>query len=132
MAHEINDPTFNSEVLLIDRARWQAAELTEQCIDFFSHHEDEIDNGDQTVLNRVCEGKLQPLPATFNNQVGMGKEAFYRGWPAFEHFLVADAVIDHYMTDDKPWQLLSVGRDRAQWWKYHDWEPLALNRSRSP
>lgn len=122
MAHEINSPSFNSGVLLIDRARWQAAELTEQCIDFFSHHEDEINNGDQTVLNRVCEGQLQPLPATFNNQLGMEKEAFYRGWPAFDHFLVADAVIDHYTTADKPWQLLSVGRGRAQWWKYHNLE----------
>ena len=76
----------------------------------------------------MCEGQLQPLPATFNNQVGMEKEAFYRSWPAFKHFLVADAVIDHYTPDDKPWQLLSVGRGRAQWWKYHDWEPLALHR----
>ncbi|MGZ9850622.1 glycosyltransferase family 8 protein [Limosilactobacillus ingluviei] len=122
MAHEINSPSFNSGVVLIDRARWQAADLTKRCIEFFSQHEAEIDNGDQTVLNRVCEGQIQLLPATFNNQVGMEKDAFYRGWPAFEHFFVEDAVIDHYTTADKPWQFLSVGRGRAQWWQYHNLE----------
>lgn len=130
MVHEINSPSFNSGVLLIEREAWQKANLTQRCIDFFSQHEAEINNGDQTVLNRVGEGMIQELPATFNNQVGMEESMFIDHRVAIEDYLVDDAVIDHYSSQDKPWHLLSVGRGREQWWHYHnlEWQTIAAQQ----
>ncbi|WP_263863065.1 hypothetical protein [Limosilactobacillus reuteri] len=34
-------------------------------------HENKIDNGDQTVLKRVCEGAIIELLASFNNHLGL-------------------------------------------------------------
>lgn len=130
MVHEINSPSFNSGVLLIEREAWQKANLTQRCIDFFSQHEAEINNGDQTVLNRVGEGMIQELPATFNNQVGMEESMFIDHRVAIEDYLVDDAVIDHYSSQDKPWHLLSTGRGREQWWHYHnlEWQTIAAHQ----
>lgn len=71
-------------------------DLTQRCIDFFSQHEAEINNGDQTVLNQVCEGMIRELPSTFNNQVGMEEMMFRTHALAIDDHLVEDAVIDHY------------------------------------
>ncbi|WP_283586239.1 glycosyltransferase [Limosilactobacillus ingluviei] len=130
MVHEINSSSFNSGVLLIEREAWQKANLTQRCIEFFSQHEAEINNGDQTVLNRVGEGMIQELPATFNNQLGMEELMFGKHRLNIDDYLVEDAVIDHYLTSDKPWHLLSVGRGREQWWHYHnlEWQTIAAHQ----
>ena len=122
MAHEINCAPYNTGVLLIDYERWQTADLTRRCIDFFSSHENEIDNGDQTVLNRVCEGAITELPARFNNQLGLERVGEQFGWPPYDQLVVNDAVIDHYTGSDKPWNFLSTVRGRIQWWEYHNLE----------
>lgn len=46
MAHKINCAPYNTGMLLIDYELWQTADLTRRCVDFFSSHENEIDNGD--------------------------------------------------------------------------------------
>ena len=130
MVHEISIPEFNSGVLLIDQAQWQKMDLTQRCIDFFSQHEAEINNGDQTVLNRVCEGMIRELPTTFNNQLGLEEILSRNHVVVIDDYLVEDAVIDHYLTSDKPWHLLSVGRGREQWWHYHnlEWQTIAAHQ----
>ena len=130
MVHEISVSEFNSGVLLIDRAQWQKMDLTQRCIDFFSQHEAEINNGDQTVLNRVCEGMIRELPTTFNNQLGLEEILSRNHVVVIDDYLVEDAVIDHYLTSDKPWYLLSVGRGREQWWHYHnlEWQTIAAQQ----
>lgn len=130
MVREISVSEFNSGVLLIDRAQWQKMDLTQRCIDFFSQHEAEINNGDQTVLNRVCEGMIRELPTTFNNQLGLEEILSRNHVVVIDDYLVEDAVIDHYLTSDKPWHLLSVGRGREQWWHYHnlEWQTIAAQQ----
>lgn len=71
MAHKINCAPYNTGMLLIDYELWQTADLTRRCVDFFSSHENKIDNGDQTVLKRVCEGAIIELLASFNNHLGI-------------------------------------------------------------
>ena len=130
MVREISVSEFNSGVLLIDQAQWQKMDLTQRCIDFFSQHEAEINNGDQTVLNRVCEGVIRELPTTFNNQLGLEEILSRNHVVVIDDYLVEDAVIDHYLTSDKPWHLLSVGRGREQWWHYHnlEWQTIAAQQ----
>ena len=130
MVREISVSEFNSGVLLIDRAQWQKMDLTQRCIDFFSQHEAEINNGDQTVLNRVCEGMIRELPTTFNNQLGLEEILSRNHVVVIDDYLVEDAVIDHYLTSDKPWHLLSVGCGREQWWHYHnlEWQTIAAQQ----
>ncbi len=73
---------------------------------------------------------IQELPATFNNQVGMEESMFIDHRVAIEDYLVDDAVIDHYSSQDKPWHLLSTGRGREQWWHYHnlEWQTIAAQQ----
>ncbi|GET18023.1 hypothetical protein PTL465_03410 [Ligilactobacillus agilis] len=50
--------------------------------------------------------------------------ASYNNWSErFNSFAPQEALIYHYLTSDKPWNLLSFNRYRSLWWAYRnlDW-----------
>ncbi|CAI3417088.1 Glycosyltransferase GlyE [Enterococcus cecorum] len=106
---------YSSGVILIDRARWQQYQLEEACRQII-RQEIQITNGDQTVINLACRDYVQELPTYYNNQVGYDMISSYgRMKPPFEELLDDQALITHFLTPDKPWNLLSFGRQRELW-----------------
>lgn len=113
---------YSSGVMLIDCARWQQYQLEEACRQII-RQEIQITNGDQTVINLACRDYVQELPTYYNNQVGYDMISSYgRMKPPFEELLDDQALITHFLTPDKPWNLLSFGRQRELWWTYRNLE----------
>ena len=113
---------FSSGVILFDCARWQSFNLEMACRQIL-RTETKITNGDQTVINLACRDFIQELPPYYNNQVGYDIVASHGGMATpFEELLDAEPLIVHYLTEDKPWKLLSFGRQRALWWAYRNLE----------
>lgn len=131
---DIADGNYNSGVLLIDRAAWQANRCTERCIAALNDHGDQLANGDQSLITEVVGDAIEPLSTTYNSQVGFEWVAFASNWSNFEKTLAPDPLISHYLTADKPWNLTSSGRERQRWWTYRllEWGELqrrVLNRA---
>ena len=114
--------TYNSGVILFDCNRWHQMELEDACR-IIIRQEKNITNGDQTVINLACADYIQELPTYYNSQVGYDMINSYGTMPMpFEDLLDKHALISHYLTPDKPWNLLSFGRQRELWWTYRNLE----------
>lgn len=115
---------YNSGVMLIDYDNWQRYKLEEACISIINKKDLKITNGDQTIINIACQEYIQELPFYYNSQVGFNMLASYNNWSErFNSFAPQEALIYHYLTSDKPWNLLSFNRYRSLWWAYRnlDW-----------
>ena len=115
---------FNSGVMLIDTINWRKYQLEEACIDIIKREDLEINNGDQTVINVACQEYIQELPFLYNSQIGYDKLTSYnKQEEIFDRFVPKEALIYHYLSPDKPWNLLSFNCYRSLWWAYRnlDW-----------
>ncbi len=115
---------FNSGVMLIDTINWRKYQLEEACIDIIKREDLEINNGDQTVINVACQEYIQELPFLYNSQIGYDMLTSYdKQEEIFDRFVPKEALIYHYLSHDKPWNLLSFNRYRSLWWAYRnlDW-----------
>ena len=115
---------FNSGVMLIDTINWRKYQLEEACIDIIKREDLEINNGDQTVINVACQEYIQELPFLYNSQIGYDMLTSYdKQEEIFARFVPKKALIYHYLSPDKPWNLLSFNRYRSLWWAYRnlDW-----------
>lgn len=123
---DIADGNYNTGVILIDVAAWQAANLTDRLVAELNAHPDQS-NGDQSLISAVAREETLPLSTEYNNQVGMEFLAFISHWQNFEKSLAKNPFVTHYLTDDKTWNLTSAGRQREKWWFYHslEWSAIA-------
>lgn len=115
---------FNSGVMLIDNVNWRKYQLEEACIDFIQQEDMKINNGDQTIINIACQEYIQEIPSYYNDQVGYDMFASQNNLSEMiNKFTLKEALVYHYLTADKPWNLLSFNRYRSLWWAYRnlDW-----------
>lgn len=88
-------PYFNSGLLLIDCAAWQAADLTARAVALGRAERERLVGHDQTLLNCVLRGAWAELPPTWNWQYT---------W-ATRHFeAMEDPNIVHFIGPAKPWR----------------------------
>ncbi|KKX32964.1 glycosyltransferase family 8 protein [Rhizobiaceae bacterium LC148] len=66
LGHPIDEPYFNSGVLLIDLGEWRRQELTSKCMAFALDWEDPAKDHDQAVLNHVLRGNWLELDVKWN------------------------------------------------------------------
>ena len=93
---------FNSGVLLIDVARWNALDLTCRTLDFITMNRELCPLPDEDSLNAELNGRFTALSPAWNMPP--------RRWPFLEIHDLVQAAIVHYSGHDKPWK--RFGRDK--------------------
>ena len=92
---------FNSGVMIIDVASWNAANLSQQVLTVLSENKGNFSLVDQDALNIVLDGKIAILPPAWNQIYDMGQ---------MTHDPLAETIFLHYTGSVKPWRL--AGRHR--------------------
>lgn len=97
---------FNAGVLLVNLDYWRKQNVLKLFADFISDHSEQIKWEDQDVMNVVFQDKKRYVPAKYNFQSGfLRKNATWDYWK-YENELkeaMADPVIVHFSTKEKPW-----------------------------
>lgn len=97
---------FNAGVLLINLDYWRRNNVHRQFSDFIEFHPERIKFEDQDVMNVVFQDKKLFLPAKYNFQMNfLLRIATWDYWKQEKDVkeAIADPVIVHYSTNDKPW-----------------------------
>ncbi|MCW3763267.1 SP_1767 family glycosyltransferase [Weissella confusa] len=113
---------FNSGVMLINNRKWKENQVMNSLIKLSENHK--LLNGDQTVINELFQGQIGELDLAYNYQIGFEKEAFWNDLDQTLGYLdeVTNPKIIHYVTPDKPFNLVSTSRLRDKWWHYRNVE----------
>lgn len=113
---------FNSGVMLINNRKWKENQVTDSLIKMSENRK--LSNGDQTVINELFQGQIGELDLTYNYQIGFEKDAFWNNLdqPLMRLDKVTNPKIIHYVTPDKPFNLVSVNSLRDKWWHYRNLE----------
>ena len=113
---------FNSGVMLINNRKWKENQVMDSLIKMGENHK--ISNGDQTVINDFFQDQIGELNLTYNYQIGFEKNAFWNNLNRTLEYLdeVSNPKIIHYVTPDKPFNLVSVNSLRDKWWHYRNLE----------
>ncbi len=116
-----NPNQFNSGVMLINNRRWREERISPKLIEFGKQHA--LDN-EQTVINEVFKDRIGELNLSYNYQIGLEKNAYWNNQQTvFDNFnRVPIPRIIHYSSNDKPFNLISTGSLRNNWWQYHNLE----------
>jgi lipopolysaccharide biosynthesis glycosyltransferase len=86
-----DDPYFCSGIMVVDKARWQANQITEQSIALADREPEKCKHYDQTVLNFVLHGMVKCVDESWS-------------WNHWRFDNMPDGpVILHYITGGKPW-----------------------------
>lgn len=88
-------PYFNSGVLLIDVARYQAERILEQCVQLLSANPEALQRHDQSLLNLVMKGRWTELSPVWNWQYTWSSRFFAD---------LADPRLIHFIGARKPWR----------------------------
>ena len=111
---------FNSGVMLINNKKWREEHLREKLVE--RGKESNLLNGYQTVINEVLKDQIGELDLAYNYQIGFEKDAYWNDlhtvFACFES--VADPKIIHYVSEDKPFNIVSTSSLREKWWNYHN------------
>jgi glycosyltransferase family protein len=117
---------FNSGVMFINNRKWKTERVIKTLLE--KGKDTTLSNGDQTVINEVFQGQIGELDPSYNYQIGMEKNAYWNNADAVLKRLyeIKNPKIIHYVTKDKPFDLLSVSSLREKWWKYWrlEWSQL--------
>jgi lipopolysaccharide biosynthesis glycosyltransferase len=90
----LNDPHFNSGILLIDLDRWRQENFTERCLTFLDTYKERIVSHDQTVLNFFFSTKHCPLPVNYNIPISASGPSLADEMP--------EGIL-HFVASPKPW-----------------------------
>jgi lipopolysaccharide biosynthesis glycosyltransferase len=93
---------FNSGVMLIDVARWNAENVGERALQFIERNAKICVLPDEDALNAVIDGRIAALSLIWNLRVDL---MLVRG-----SFALVRPVICHYDGPQKPWKRFSAGR----------------------
>jgi len=91
-----SDGYFNAGVLLIDLARWRAADVETRALAYLREHARQVYFWDQEALNVALAGRWHALPPTWNWSPTTGDAARAAGPPA--------PRILHFSGNLKPWR----------------------------
>lgn len=97
---------FNAGVLLINLDYWRRNNIQRHFLDFIESHLERIMFEDQDVLNVVFHDKKLFLPVKYNFQMNfLLRVATWDYWKHEKEMkeAIADPIIVHYSTMDKPW-----------------------------
>lgn len=113
---------FNSGMLLINNKKWKENNLVSSLLE--KAKAPNLRNGDQTVINEVFKNKIEELDPSYNYQIGFEKAAFWGNLQKTTLLLdkVKKPKIIHFITEDKPFNLVSVNSLRDKWWHYRNLE----------
>lgn len=109
-----NNSYFNSGVLLINLSEWRKQNISQKALTFIRENPEKLKWMDQCALNAVLAYNYYKLPKRFNIR--------HNDIPAdlpprrFNNFL-ADKVIIHYTSSNKPW--VAMGRNRLRFLYHH-------------
>ncbi len=115
---------FNSGVLLMDIQKLRAIpNLVDRLL--AAGDDDQLTQGDQSVLNHFFADSYYQLPLKYNWAIGYDFLCSY--YPAYDHHYFEKTgqtrgKVIHYTGPVKPWQQFSTSRCRNRWWQYHDLE----------
>ncbi|WP_260317293.1 glycosyltransferase family 8 protein [Lactobacillus johnsonii] len=117
---------FNSGVLLINNKKWKESNIVSSLLE--RAKAPNLRNGDQTVINEVFKDKIEELDLSYNYQIGFEKAAFWGNLQKTTQFLdkVKKPKIIHFITEDKPFNLVSTVSLRNKWWHYRrlEWSEI--------
>lgn len=110
---------FNTGVMLINNKKWREENIVQKLIEASKQ---DLPNGDQTVVNTIFKDQIGELDPAYNYQIGFDKDAFWNNFDSvFAYFeKVRNPKIIHYVSKDKPFNLVSSGRLRDKWWYYRN------------
>ncbi len=116
---------YNSGILLMNLDVWRREAITQKMVDCAVAYQYPL--LDQDVINVVLQGRILPLPVTYNFQI-----LFYFGGPDTWHVdnvitkeihaTLEKPVLIHYLTPNKPWSN-EFCPHREVWEKYCDMSP---------
>lgn len=114
---------FNAGVLVINNALWKREKITDVLVETTNKEHQNVNEGDQSILNMVFKGRVHLLENTYNFQIGFDQGAAEQGHRyLFDILLSPLPAILHFISSDKPWKTFSVGRLRDVWWHYNELE----------
>lgn len=122
---------FNSGLLVVDVANWNAARITEQAIELIGSGQYRLDYPDQDALNKVAEGRVLKLHPKWNVMFSLlGELPHARRKLAVSE----DAVMLHFGGPLKPWHGWSHGCARAMFERHQaasGWADVPADRPRT-
>lgn len=93
---------------------------------------DQLSEGDQSVLNSFFGDSYLHLPLKYNLAIGYDFLCSY--YPEYDHNYFektgkTDGSILHFTGPLKPWKQFSSGRYREKWWQYYnlEWSEICTN-----
>ena len=109
----MDDPYYNSGVLLMALGQWRAQNVLEQLLDFYAASEGSLFACDQDTLNGALRGRILTLPPKYNfftnyryfrysTLTSISASYELVGEKAFRE-AKAFPVILHYLGDERPW-----------------------------
>ncbi|HGQ9106970.1 TPA: glycosyltransferase [Streptococcus pneumoniae] len=112
---------------LINNKKWGSETIRQKLIDLTEKEHENVEEGDQSILNMLFKDQYSSLEDQYNFQIG-----YDYGAAAFKHQFIFDIPLEplplilHYISQDKPWNQFSVGRLREVWWEYSlmDWSVI--------
>ncbi|KXT82475.1 Glycosyl transferase, family 8 [Streptococcus sp. DD11] len=123
---------FNSGVMLINNQRWRQENISQQLVELTDREIETALEGDQSILNMLFADQYWPLDDSYNFQIGFDMGAAQMGHDfIFELPLSPLPAIIHYISGQKPWDLLSNMRLREVWWFYNhlEWSSIIASKS---
>lgn len=113
-----NNNYFNAGVILFNLQSMRKTKFVENCLEYFTQHEDVITMQDQDILNGVMNGKVKYLPLCWNINLEMSNTN-YGGSHNFgrEQILLAclNPGIVHFWSSAKPWKNKKVLKKEIYW-----------------
>ncbi len=109
---------FNSGVMVLNLVQWRKENVTEQLFKTAEEKHAQVRNGDQSILNLVCEGRWLALDKDFNFQTYDLISRYDHSAYLFKDIGDKVPTIVHFLTKDKPWKEHSIARFRELWWFY--------------
>ncbi|MBB1070203.1 SP_1767 family glycosyltransferase [Limosilactobacillus sp. RRLNB_1_1] len=111
---------YNTGVLLINNKKWRAEKVVDKLLEMGKNNN--LANGDQTIINEFFKGQIGQLNPRYNYQIG------YEFMSSFHNHIlrslkkVINPKIIHYISKQKPYKLISIGSLRKKWWSYYTLE----------
>lgn len=123
-----DDGQFNSGVMVFNNKKLRKIDnLTSKLLKL--GHDQQLRNGDQSVINEFFKGQFKTLDDRYNFEIGMDRWAYMQSRKDMQDKLnaVEHPAIVHYANNDKPWNTTSSGRMRKLWWQFAgmDWNKVA-------
>lgn len=112
-----NSNYINAGVIIFDLDKFRKNNIEDIFLEYTKKHINEIETGDQDIINFSLKDKIEILPDTWNVQVS--------GFASRTNFTRYPKII-HYIGSDKPWIFASNTYFKELYFKYLQLTPWAL------